>query len=95
MKIKNKLIKLFASSIFVFSIITTPVIALAAPLKYHCGIQMQYTSSSWNGSYNHYHGLTQYRCCVTYIDTAYYYTCVNCGEKSRETVRSNEVHTRV
>lgn len=95
MKTKNKIVKLLISSIFALSIITTPVIALAAPPKYHCGIQMQYTSASWNGSYNHYHGLTQYLCRVTYTDTAYYYTCANCGTTQNETERSNEIHTRV
>lgn len=95
MRIKNKMIKILASSIFTLTIITAPVVAFASPPKYHCGIQMQYTSASWNGSYNHYHGLTQYLCRVTYKDTAYYYTCVSCGSKSSETVRSNEVHTRV
>lgn len=94
-KIKNRIIKIAASVAIVLSVITAPVVAFASPPKYHCGLQMQYTTASWTGSYNHYHGITQYYCHVTYVDTAYYYTCVNCGATSTETVRSNEVHTRV
>lgn len=94
MKTKNIMMKLLVASVLSLSVILTPVVAFAAPTKYHCGIPMQYTSASWNGAYNHYHGLTQYRCHVTYRDTAYYYICVNCKTRSNETVRSNEVHKR-
>lgn len=33
--------------------------------------------------------------CFLAIFMIFYYTCVNCGATSSETVRSNEVHTRV
>lgn len=70
----------------------TPISVFAAPVKIHCGIPMQYTTANWTGSYNHFHGILQRPCTVTYTETGYYYTCISCGARANEIVRSNEKH---
>ena len=92
---KNSIITLFVSLLLVCILFLIPITVYAAP--YHCGVEMQYNGNpySWDGSYYHYHGILHYYCHVTYTDTAYYYICSNCHYTTSETIRTNEVHTKV